>query len=53
MNKGNDTIQFEYRYEIDEIISALEIFQKEHPTAKEKETTERLKALLEVMYMEW
>lgn len=53
MKKGNDTIQFESRYEIDEVVSALDTFMEEHPNAREKESVERLKDLLDVMYMEW
>ena len=53
MTKGNDNIQFESRYEIDEIVSALETFLQEHPEAREKETVKQLCNLLDVMYMEW
>lgn len=53
MKKGNDTIQMESRYEIDEVISALETFLDEHPKAREKGTIETMRNLLEVMYMEW
>lgn len=53
MQKNMDTIQFESRYEIDEVCDALDTFLKEHPNARGKETVERLKNLLDVMFMEW
>mgnify|MGYP006898621905 CR=1 FL=1 len=53
MKKDMDKIQFENRYEIDEVISALDTFLKEHPNAREQETCKRLSELLDVMYMEW
>lgn len=53
MEKLMDKIQFSSRYEIDEVISALQIFLKEHPNAREKETVQKLINLLDVMYMEW
>lgn len=45
MKKGNDTIQFESRYEIDEVLSTLQTFLEEHPKARESETIERLRDL--------
>lgn len=48
-----DKIQFESRCEIDEIVCALDTFTKEHPNAREKQTAERLKDLLDVMYISW
>lgn len=53
MRKEMDMIQFESRYEIDEVINVLEIFKKEHPNTKEKITVEKLIRLLDLMYMEW
>lgn len=53
MKKDMDKIVFESRYEIDEIIEALETFAKEHPNARQKETVKRMSNLLDVMYMEW
>lgn len=53
MEKLMDKIQFSSRYEIDEVINALQIFLKEHPNAREKETIQKLINLLDVMYMEW
>lgn len=53
MKKNMDNIQFESRYEIDEVVSVCETFLKEHPNARGKETVERLRDLLDAMYMEW
>lgn len=53
MKKNMDKIQFESRYEIDEVVDALDTFLKEHPDARSKETVEELSHLLDVMYMEW
>ena len=53
MERNMDKIQFESRYEIDEVVSALETFLQEHPNAREKETVKRLADLLDVMYMQW
>ena len=48
-----DKIQFENKYEIDEVISALETFSQEHPSAREKDTIQKLCKLLDAMYVEW
>lgn len=53
MQKNMDKIRFESRYEIDEVVEALETFTKEHPNARQKDTVKRLCDLLDVMYMEW
>ena len=47
MQKDMDTIQFESRQEIEEVMKALEKEMEENQTAKE------LYDLLEVMHMEW
>lgn len=53
MVKTNDCIQFESRYEIDDVINALETYQQEHPKAEERETINVLCHLLSAMFMEW
>ena len=47
MQKDMDTIQFESRREIEEVMKALEKEKEENQTVKE------LYDLLEVMHMEW
>ena len=47
MTKDMDTIQFESRREIEEVMSVLEQHTEENQTVKE------LHNLLEVMHMEW
>lgn len=53
MKKNMDTIQFENRYEIDEVVDALQTYIKEHPNNSNKDTINKLIDLLNVMYMEW
>lgn len=53
MKKDMDKIIFESRYEIGEVIQALEEWQKSHKSDSKADTVERLSELLEVMHMEW
>ena len=53
MKKDMGTIEFENRYEIDDIMNALSKYLKEHPRAEGKQTIQELINLLDVMYMEW
>lgn len=53
MQKNMDKIQFESRCEIDEIVDALDTYQKEHPKSRSKETVQKMLDLLNMMYMEW
>ena len=53
MQRNMDKIVFESRCEIDEVCDALDTFLKEHPSARGKETGEKLNNLLDAMYMEW
>ena len=54
MKKDMDKIVFESRWEIGEVITALEEWQKTHGANDDKaETAEKLLRLLDVMYMEW
>lgn len=53
MKKTNDSIKFEYRIEVNEILTALETFVKEHPAEENKETVEETIKLLNKIYMDW
>lgn len=53
MKKDMDCIQFESRREIEEVILALEEWQKSHKSDNKTDTVKRLSELLEVMHMEW
>lgn len=53
MKKDMDKIVFESRYEISEVIQALEEWQKSHKSDSKADTVERLIGLLDVMSMEW
>ena len=53
MKKALDCIQFESRYEIGEIIRALEEWQDTHKRDEKKDTVKRMIDLLDVMSMEW
>lgn len=53
MKKNMDKIVFESRREIEEILSALEEWQKSHKSDSKAETVEKLINLLDVMHMEW
>ena len=48
-----DSIQFESRQEIGNIIYALEQWQDEHPNAPENESVKDLVNKLDVMEMSW
>lgn len=53
MKKNMDKIIFESRWEIEEVMSALEEWQKSHKSDSKKETVQKLINLLDVMHMEW
>lgn len=53
MNRIMDTIQFESRFEIEDILYALDIFLKEHPEHHSSKEVGYLRDKLEVMHMEW
>lgn len=54
MKKDMDKIIFESRWEIGEVITALEEWQETHGAKGEKaDTVKRLIDLLDVMSMEW
>ena len=53
MKRDMDTIQFESRRELEEIIIALDTFLEEHPNHDSSKTAELLRDKLDVMHMEW
>ena len=53
MKKNMDKIIFESRWEIEEVVSVLEEWQKSHKSDSKKETVRKLINLLDVMHMEW
>lgn len=53
MKKNMDTVTFESRYELYNLINALETFLEEHPKAEEAKDARRLADLLDAMAMEW
>lgn len=54
MKQNMDAIQFESRWEIGEVITALEEWQEMHGAKDEKaDTVKRLIDLLDVMSMTW
>ena len=46
-------IQFEYRYEVQELMKVIDKYVKQNPAEKENKTLERFFDLLDVMDMEW
>lgn len=53
MKLNLDQIIFENRREIEQVLSALEQFLKEHPDAKEAPVARELADKLDVMHMSW
>lgn len=53
MTKNLDTIQFEYRYEVQELMKVIDNYIKQNPSEKENKTLERFFDLLDIMDMEW
>ena len=53
MKKDMDKIIFESRYEVGEVIQALEEWQKSHKSDSKADTVKRMIDLLDVMSMEW
>ena len=45
--------QFEYRYEVQELMKVIDKYVKQNPAEKENKTLERFFDLLDVMDMEW
>lgn len=53
MKKDMDCIQFESRWEIGDIIHALEEWQESHQRDEKDNTVKRMIDLLDAMSMEW
>jgi transcriptional regulator with XRE-family HTH domain len=53
MKKSMDTIQFESRAEVGELIKVLEKYVDAYPKEKDNPTVKKLYNLLDVMEMEW
>lgn len=53
MKKNMDTIQFESRAEIRELIRVIEKYVDAYPKEKDNKTVKELYNLLDVMEMEW
>lgn len=53
MEKDMDTIQFEHRYEVQDLMNVINKYVKQNPTEKDNETLKRFFDLLDIMDMEW
>lgn len=53
MKKNMDTIQFETRTEVEEVMKILEKYVDAYPREKDNETVKKLYNLFDVMDMEW
>lgn len=53
MKRSLDTIQFEYRKEINDLMKVIDRYVKDHPEEKKNETLHQFFNLLDVMDMEW
>lgn len=53
MERRMDTIKFENRREVQELIKMIDKYMKQNPKKKENKTLERFFDLLDVMDMEW
>lgn len=53
MNKNMDTIQFENRTEIRDLMNVIDIYMKQNPADKKNKTLKRFFDLLDIMDMEW
>lgn len=53
MQKTNDSIIFEDRQELGDVIRILEEWMKEHPRDQKKETAQKLFNLVDVIEMSW
>lgn len=53
MKKSLDTIKFESRSELEELMKAINKYIKQNPSEKDNRTLERLYDLLDTMHMEW
>lgn len=53
MKRQLDTIQFETRTEVSEVLNVIAKYVKEHPAEKDNKTLRELYNLLDVMEMDW
>ena len=53
MKRERDRIQFEYRYEVQELMKVIDTYVKQNPKEKSNKTLEQFFDLLDVMDMEW
>ena len=53
MKRNMDTIQFESRYEIEELMKVIDKYVKQNPEEKENSELKRFFDLLDAMHMEW
>lgn len=53
MQKNMDTIQFESRDELQELMNVIDKYVKQNPKEKDNKTLRRFFDLLDVMDMEW
>ena len=53
MKAGNDTIQFEYKSEIREVMMMVDKYISQNPKEKENKTIERFFDLLDLLDMYW
>lgn len=53
MKKNLDTIQFESRAEIRELMKVIDKYVKQNPAEKNNKTLEQFFDLIDVMDMEW
>lgn len=53
MYRDMDTIQFDSKHEVQELMQVIDKYVKQNPKEKENKTLERFFYLLDVMDMEW
>lgn len=53
MKRDMDTIKFDERYEVEELINVIAKYVNQNPSEKENKTLKRFYDLLDVMEMEW
>lgn len=53
MKSFNDSVKFEARYEVLDILQALDEYAEEHPDNDKTDTVKKLVNLLDVMEMSW
>ena len=53
MKKNMDTIQFESRSELEELMKVIDKYIKQNPSEKENKILEQFFSYLDIMDMEW